>query len=440
MGRTDPHHLKRLLGGPTALLIGMGVAIGSGIFRTPGEVAQHLHAPWIIVLAWLVGGFIVLMQGLVSAELVTRFPHAGGEYVFLREAYGRFVAFFFGWAYTIVIIGGGAALIAIAFGEFACLLFRVPPEWARWFAAGAIVLTTGINTLGLRTGATAQNLLTAAKIVSVLALVAICFAAGSEPLSGAGITPIDEARPWYTAFLAALLPILWSYDGTTDSVKLAEEVKDVRRAMPRAIIGCTLALMLLYVAFNVALMRVVPIGEMGGDPFVPGNAMDRVLGPAGRTGVLIVAMLVCLGAIGSTVLATIRVTFALARDGLTFRFLSKMSNAQAPVAAYLVVGTFSVILVMLRGFEDVLGIYFFASAILFGLSYGSLIIFRRRESAFPETAYRCPVGIGMAVFLIVFQLALAVNIAWANPWDVLLTVALLLTMAVLFFVWRAYRV
>ena len=117
-----------------------------------------------------------------------------------------------------------------------------------------------------------------------------------------------------------------------------------------------------------------------------------------------------------------------------------MSHAQAPVAAYLVVGAFSVIVVMLRGFEDVLGIYFFASAVLFGLSYGSLIIFRRRESAFPETAYRCPVGIGMAVFLIVFQLALAVNIAWANPWDVLLTVALLLTLAVLFFVWRASRV
>ncbi|MCH7871589.1 MAG: amino acid permease, partial [Planctomycetes bacterium] len=117
--------LKRIIGTPTALLLGMGVAIGSGIFRTPGEVAGYLQSPWIIMLAWLLGGSVTLAQGMITAELSTRFPKAGGEYVYLREAFGEFAAFFFGWSYTIFILGGAAATIGRAFGDFGCDLFAI---------------------------------------------------------------------------------------------------------------------------------------------------------------------------------------------------------------------------------------------------------------------------------------------------------------------------
>ncbi len=429
-----------MLGAPTALLIGMGVAIGSGIFRAPGEVAAKLHTPTLIIAAWFVGGLIVLMQGMVTAELATRFPKAGGEYVFLREAYGEFVAFFFGWAYTVFIIGGGAATIASAFGEFTCELFGLGIRYAGLAAAAAIVAITIVNTVGLRAGAATQNVLTCLKILALIGIVVACFL-GDRVVSVPSAAVSEPLRPGpnhtgLALFLGALLPILWSYDGTTDPVKMAEEVRGVRRAMPIACIGSAVALILLYVGVNLALMRIVPPEAMAGQASVPGEAMHRLFGAGGRRAALLIGMLVCLGSLSSTVLATIRVTFALARDGLTFRIMSRMSKSQAPVPALLVVCGFAVVLVLTRRFLEVLSIYFFAGTILFGLSYASLIVFRLRDHGKPPDAFRCPFGMVQATILIVLQLALAINIARERPTDALYTGVLLLAFGLLYFVWR----
>lgn len=430
--------LKRILGTPTALLIGMGVAIGSGIFRTPGDVADRLQAPGLIILAWVLGGVVVLLQGMVTAELATRFPKAGGEYVFLREAYGEFVAFFFGWAYTVFVIGGGAATIALAFGDFMCELLPALGGLSGPLAAGAIVTVTAVNAVGLRAGAGTQNVLTSVKILALLGVIVIGFAFGAGTS-----TSVVEPTPTPTGsgvalFIGAMLPILWSYNGTTDSVKLAEEIKNVRRALPLAIIGSAVALTVIYTAFNAALMRVVPPAEMGGLASVPGEAMARLFGASGRAAILVAAMLVCLGSLSSTVLATVRVTFALARDGLAFRFMSHMSKSQAPVPALIVVAGFSVVLVLNRNFEEVLSIYFLASAFLFGLSYASLIVFRLRDRDFSPHIFRCPCGILLAVILILIQLALAVSITLQSPVDAGYTVLLLGVFGLLYFVWKRF--
>ncbi|MCH7813989.1 MAG: amino acid permease, partial [Planctomycetes bacterium] len=145
--------LKRVLGLPTAFLLALGVAVGSGIFRTPGLVAAALGSGGWILLAWVCGGVVVLMQGMVTAELATRFPQAGGEYVFLRETYGRFMAFFFGWGYTIFIVGGASAAIAAGFGDFACELFGLAGRWSGAWGAGAIVAVVARNAVGIRAGA-----------------------------------------------------------------------------------------------------------------------------------------------------------------------------------------------------------------------------------------------------------------------------------------------
>lgn len=432
--------LRRILGTPTALLIGMGVAIGSGIFRTPGDVAGPLGSSWLTALVWALGGFIMLLQGMVTAELATRFPQAGGEYVYLREAYGEFVAFFFGWAYTVFVIGGGAATIALAFGDFTCNLIGLDQaatdRYSGLFATTAIALVTGVNAIGLRAGAGTQNLLTSLKIVSLVAIVVAGFAFSSRAVMPA--TTEAAAPPSLTAgtFLAALLAVLWSYDGTTESVKMAEEIKDVRRALPFAVIGSAVALTVLYVAVNLALMRVVPPSEMAGLESVPGEAMSRLFGATGRTAILVVAMLVCLGSLSSTILATIRVTFALARDGLTFRCMARMSRSQAPVPALVVVAVFSTLLVLNRNFQQVLDIYFFASAFLFGLAYASLIVFRRREAEFPAHVYHCPFGVLQAILLVVIHLAIAVNIAIGSPRDAVYTAVLLAVFGALYFVWK----
>ncbi len=426
--------LKRILGAPTAWCIGMGVAIGSGIFRTPGEIAAHLSSPTLIVVAWIVGGMIVLMQGLVTAEVATRFPEAGGEYVFLREAYGRFVAFFFGWAYTVFVIGAGSAGIAIAFGDFTCELFGLNPMRAGWLGAAAIIGVTGVNIAGLRTGANTQNVLTILKILALLMIVIAGFFWGSAS-STANAGPTTPPHFALGPFFAALLHVLWSYDGTTDSVKLAEEIRDVRRAMPIAVAGSAIALTAIYVLVNLALLRVLPPNEMTGLSSVPGAAMERLFGPKGSVAMSIAAMLVCLGSISSTIPATVRVTFALARDGLTFSKLSKMSESQAPVPALLVVGGIATLFCFVRSFNQVIGIYFLAATVLYGLSYASLIVFRRRESEMPAHVFRCPLGPVLAVTSIAVQLSIATYIAVQSPMDSLYTVGLLVALAALYLVW-----
>ena len=151
---------------------------------------------------------------------------------------------------------------------------------------------------------------------------------------------------------------------------------------------------------------------------------------------LVAAILVCLGSLSSTMLATIRVTFALARDGLAFRFMSRMSENQAPVSAFLVVAVFSIVLVMNRSFTGVLNIYFLASAVLFGLTYASLIVFRRRDPSPDETIFRCPFGVGLAMFLIVFQVALAIYIVKGSPVDAGWTALMLVVIGAFYFVWK----
>lgn len=452
--------LKRILGTPTAWLIGIGVAVGSGIFRTPGDVATQLGSQWIIVGAWILGGITAMMQALVSAELATRHPKVGGEYVYLREAYGDFVAFFFGWSYTVFILGSAAATIGLAFGDFAADLFTDPATstglttYAQRFAVGAVVAVTAVNLVGLRTGAGAQNALTLVKVVALLAVVVIGFVWGSAspgvvqaiaanatgPNAGATTTAAGQAAsPFFMHFIAAMLAVHWSYDGATDSVKMAEEIKDVRRALPRALIGTAATVTLLYVLVNVALLRMVPAEDMAGMTFVPGEAMRRIFGPAGRDAMLLVAMFVCLGALNSMLLAAIRVTYALARDGLAFGFMARMSKSQAPVPALLVVGCLSVVLITQRSFQEMIGIYYFAGSILFGLSFATLIIFRLREREFPAHAFRCPAGPLLASLIILMQLALAYKVLYDNPRDALYTTLLLAFFAALYFVWKRKR-
>jgi len=436
---TTGARLRRLLGAWTALFVGLGIAIGSGIFRVPGVVAGALHAPGWIVLVWVLCGAVNLMQGLVTAELVTRYPKAGGEYVYLREAYGEFAAFFFGWGFTIFVVGGGAAIIAAALGDFAVELWRLDAAWSRYTAAMAIALVTGINAIGLRVGATVQNILTVLKVSALVVVIVAGIGWGRSPLASGSTGVASGGLVGMSAILTGFMAALWPYMGTTDAAMLAEEVKDVRRAMPRALVASSLTLTVFYVLFNLALLHVVPAAQMGGLDSVPGEAMARLVGAWGRTAMLVVAILVCLSTLSSTLLATIRVTFALARDGLAFRFLGRMSKGQTPVAALLVVGAVAGVLVLKRDFREVLSIYFLASAVLFGLTYASLIVFRLRETEVPRDVFRCPFGIVLALLLIALEVALALHIIVTDRDDAVGTLKVLAALGAAYFLWKGFH-
>ncbi len=424
--------LARVLGPVTTLLVGVGIAVGSGILRTPGLVATELPSPLWILIVWIIGGVFCLASGLVSAELSTRFPKAGGEYVYLREAYGEGVAFFFGWAFTVFIVGGGVATIGAAAGEAAAAVFGLGAETAPWLAAFSVAAVTGLNAIGLSTGAGAQNILTGAKIFALAVVAVLGFTLGAPSKLMFAI----EAAPaiGLGGFLAALPPVLFAYAGTTDTAKLAEEVENPEKSMPRAMVGAALLVTVVYLVVNLSYLFVLSPAEMKGRSFVASDIFSILLGPVGERAMNAVSLLVFLGALSSTVLATVRVTFALARDGLAPSRLAFISKAQAPVPALVLVGLIATTFTLFRGFRQILDIYFLASSVLFGLTYLSLLVFRARDAragrSAPPGMFRCP-SAGLLVFgLIAVQLAIAADILRTNPKDAIGAGGLVLVLAV----------
>lgn len=416
------------------IAVGAGVAIGSGVFRVPGNIAAEAGSTGWIIAAWLVAGLITMIQSLVTAELATRHPQAGGEYQFLKHAYGDFAAFLFGWCCVIFISGAGIGAIAATMSDFFVALFNLEGGH-RTIATIAVILVIAINCFGLRSGAVTQNVLTALKILAVIGIAggALWYAGRltPKPAGAAVVEPMTWSR-----FVGAILLAYWPYTGTTDSVRLAEEVRDARRALPRALIGTTLLVMLVYVAYNYALLCAATPQEMAGRQdahtlaFVGSRLPIRPL-------ILAVGVVICLSAISSAALANSRIIFAMARDGLAFSWMATMSKHQSPVPALVLIGVVAVPFAWNKSFEENLNFYFLASAVLFGMVYLSLLVLRRRDAATPgETVYRLPSAPLFVGLLVVFELALGTRCIVTQPQDSQKTLAVFAALGVTYLVVR----
>ena len=436
--------LRRILGPISVGCVGVGAAIGSGIFATPHEAAKYLQSPWTILALWVVAGLITLLQTMVTAELATRMPRAGGEYQYLKQAYGPFAAFFFGWSFTIFIVGGGSGTIAALFGDVTAELLRFGGAWASpLLGCAAILVVAGVNAVGLRTGAVTQNVLTFTKTAALIGIAIGAMAVSRRGVPVAEVAATSGAGGPVESFFLALLPVFWSYTGATDSAKMAEETRDTSRSLPKALCGSALLLTVVYLVYNYALFCGASPEEMASHPNVPAHVFIKAGYPAAANVLLAIAALVCLGAISSTMLANVRVMYAMARDRLAPRAFGRMSNEQSPIAAIVLAAALACAFVINRRFEKILRIYFLASAVLFGLTYLSLIIFRWRESRGARSEgriFRLPLAVPIAVFLVAIEAALAVNIIVSDireksP-DSVYTGLMLAAMAGLYWLWR----
>lgn len=436
--------LRRILGPLSVGCVGVGAAIGSGIFATPHVAARYVQSPWTILVLWLVAGIITLLQTLVTAELATRMPRAGGEYQYLREAYGPFAAFFFGWSFTIFIVGGGSGTIAAMFGDVTSELLRLNGSWASpLLGCAAIVVVAGVNAAGLRTGAVTQNVLTFAKTAALVGIAVGALVVSHRAVPVSTVARVSHDYGSVEAFFLALLPVFWSYTGATDSAKMAEETRNSSRSLPRALCGSALLLMGVYLLYNYALLCGASTVEMVINPNVPTYVFIKAGYRSAGNALLAVVAVVCLGAISSTVLANVRVMYAMARDGLAPAIFGRMSDGQAPIAAIVLAAVLACAFVVNRRFEEILRIYFLASAVLFGLTYLSLIIFRRREgrgAVAVADVFRMPLAVPVAAFLVAIEAALAVNIVVSDireksP-DSLFTGLMLAGMAGFYLIWR----
>jgi len=368
--------LPRTLGYLPAIGIMIGVTVGSGIFATPSGIARALPDPTWIMALWGLGGLLSFFGALTFSELICMYPSSGGLYNFLRRGFGERIAFIFGWTYMLVTKPFAAAGIAIVSASYFNQLFGT--EWhLPTMVCVELVVLTAINTLGMRLGAGVGVVVTAFKVAALMGIVgcAVVLPGGS-----AGNFAADpSARLSVGAVIAVMSSVLWTYDGWSDVGSVAGEVRDPQRRLPRIYLVGTIILVALYLVVNAAYLYVLPIREIAASKAVAGDVMRQLIGDKGGRLVTAAVLVSTVGATHASIITGARVTFAQARDGLLFRFLSRVSpRFQVPAVSLWSQCVLSCTAVLFLGsFQKLADGFVFTMWIFYGLGGAAVIILRR---------------------------------------------------------------
>jgi len=375
--------LLRRLGLFDATMLVMGGIIGAGIFVNPAEVARSVHTPALIVGAWIVGGAIALAGALVYAELAVRRPEVGGQYAYLRDAYGPTTAFLYGWSLLLVIQSGGMAAVAITFARYFLELSHWPlAEGA--VAALALGLLTLVNCLGVRAGSNVQSILMLLKILAIAALV-LCgwWFAPAHPEQAPAVALDPSLSPGLlAAFGAAMTPVMFAYGGWQTSSFVAGEMRDPKRDLARGLLLGVAGVIILYTA--VAFVCVHALGPEGlAESKTPATAVMRLaLGDKGATLIALGIAISTLGFLSQGMLTTPRVYFAMAEDRLFFPAVAKVSaRTRVPVVAIALQGAAATLIALSGSYGQILNYVVSVDFIWFGLTGAALFVFRRRAPA-----------------------------------------------------------
>lgn len=410
---TAPAKLPRTLGLWSSIALVIGITIGSGIFRSPAGIAQKVPNPALMIALWTLGGAITLCGALSLAELAAALPETGGLYAYLREGWGRLPAFLFGWSELVLIRASALGGIAIVFGEY---LLRslgidpvVHPVASHALSAGAIAFAAAANIRGASVGAMIVGVATWMKFAALAVLVLAAFALGSTHGASLGHLTASSGPPVSVSAMGlALVSILWAYDGWADLSFASGEVTDPGRNLPRAIILGTVAIIAIYVLTNIAYLYVNPIDAVARSPLVAADTMLALFGRAGVALVSIFVMISSFSSLNGTMLASPRIFFAMADDGLFFDAIAKVHpRYRTPYVAILLAALLGIALVMSRSFERLTDTFVLAIWPFYAL--GVAAIYRLRRSR-PEMArpYR---AIGYPLIPALFVIAVAAFVA-----------------------------
>ena len=412
--------LRRELTLPGLTMIAIGSCIGAGIFATPSSVAAHLSTPGSILLVWGLGGLIALTGALTFAELGGMFPRAGGVYSYLKEGYGDMAAFFYGWAYFVLVNSGALAALSLVFAKYVSFLVPLGEGGQTALACGAIAAATTINIFRVKIVEVCAGLITVFKLAGIAAVVLVGLWAGSGGLGEAAASPAGgDARGALGAFGLALVSVFFSYGGWHHAGYLAGEARDAHRTIPKAMVLGALVVTLTYLAINVAFLRLLGVSSMAQSPAVAADALATVF----PSGAAIIACLIALSTFGTTLIYTFsapRIYFAMARDGLFFPSLARVHPTfRTPVVAVLIQGVWGICLVLAWGtFENAVTYVTFTDWIFFTAAACLVFVFRARrpEAERPYRTLGYPftpiVFIGISAAFLVNMLVQASEHAW----------------------------
>jgi APA family basic amino acid/polyamine antiporter len=441
------HELRRDLGLTAALAIVIGTVIGSGIFRVPQTMINSVGTIPMVFLVWVVGGALSLAGALTYAELAAAMPGAGGEYVYLTEAWGPVWGFLYSWTQMWIGKSGSIATLATAFFEYTA---HFVPEFEKvWITAGpfpikygqvfalALILVLGVvNYFGVRFGGGVQIAMTAVKV----ALIAVVILAGmlySHP-PATGPAPLG-LPPIATGFVAALVAALWAYDGWNNVGMVASEIRNPGRNLPLSLILGTSLVIGIYMMANWAYFRVLTPVEVGAHKLVAAEMMQRVEGPVGAALVSIAAMISIFAALNGSIMTGARIPYAAARDGLFFKSAARVHPVfRTPGVSILMMSGWAAVLVLSGKYDDLFNFVIFGSWILYAMAAASVFVLRakRPDLVRPYKTLGYPV---IPVLFLIGAAALELSTLRDRPTQSLTGIALILLGLPFYFFWKRRR-
>jgi len=438
-----------VLGASQATAIVVGTIIGSGIFLVPREMMQDVGSSALVYLAWIVGGLLSLFGAMTYAELGAMLPYAGGEYVYLRGAYGDTLAFLYMW--TWFAVAKPASIAAVTVGLARTLGFfpafhwlggqagPLPLVWSQFFAIGVTWFITGLNYLGIKKAADFQLVFTTLKVILILIVAGLCFASVSGAFANF-TTTLPHAVGGISGFMAALIATLWAYDGWNDLTMVAGEVRRPERSLPIALIGGLFIVGFLFMATNAAIQYILPASQIAVSERPAVAALTVVAGPAGAGFVAAAMALSIFVTLNGTIMSGARIPFAAARDRLFFRqFAHIHPRFQSPSTSLVIQGLLStVLLLFLSRFQQFFELAVFAEWLFYMLTATTVFVYRRKRPNAPRPYKVWGYPVLPAIFVVCATAVLISSYAGNLKGSLLGTALILLGLPVLWVVRKMY--
>ena len=378
---------SRKLGLFSATMMVVGGIIGAGIFLNPAIVAQRVGTAAATMLTWGIGALIAIVGALVFSELGARAPRAGGGYVYLRDAFGSFAAFLYGWALFLMISTGAIAAVAMTSASYATSLFGLHASLATPLAVAAIVLLTIVNIAGVAPGAITQNIATVLKLSAIAFLVIVAFIAPDLASHAFGPVPTPRlavpvgAWHWILAIGAALVPVLFAFGGWQQTNFIAEELRDPARDLPRALVLGVLIVVACYLLVNLAYLRALGVAGLAASHAPAADTVGALLGDRGRAVIGAGIVISTFGFLNLVILVTPRVYQAMAADGVFFAQMAKVDpRTRTPIAALVGQAAWAIVLLFSGSYGQLLDYVVFADWVFFGATAATLFVYRAREA------------------------------------------------------------
>jgi APA family basic amino acid/polyamine antiporter len=374
--------LPRKLGPIDATAIVIGTVIGSAIFLVPNAVARSLPSAPLILMVWSLTGVLSFFGALAYAELGAMMPDTGGQYVYLREAYGPLVGFLSGWASFLVMQTGGIAALAAGFSIYVSYFVPLSPVAAKLASVLLIAVLTAVNYRGVRLGAGVQRVFTFLKLAGLAIIVVSAFLG---PRHAEVVTaPVGSGFSW-SSFGVAMVACLWAYEGWNCISFAAGEVKRPERNLLLALGLGTAALIAIYLSANIAYMRVLPVPAIAATDRVAATVAETTMGTIGGKLVSLTILLSIIGASNGAILTFARIYFAQARDGLFFQAVGRVHpRFETPHLAILVQGVWAAVLAVSGSYEILFSYVIFAAWIFYGMAVLGVVVLRRKAPELPR--------------------------------------------------------